>query len=77
MMHGFGNFGFGMGFGWIFMIIFWGMVIYLIVALFNKNRRDSTDSDKKETLEEILKKRLARGEISEEDFERLKKRLDE
>jgi len=77
MMHGFGNFGFGMGLGWIFMIIFWGMVIYLVVAFFNKNRRDSTDSDKKETTEEILKKRLARGEISVEEYEHLKKRLNE
>lgn len=77
MMHGFGNFGFGMGLGWIFMIIFWGIVIYLVVALFNKNRRDPPDSDKKKTAEEILKKRLALGEISEEEFEHLKKRLNE
>jgi len=76
-MHGFGNFGFGMGFGWIFMIIFWGIVIYLVLALFSKNRTDATDSKKEETAEEILKKRFARGEISEEEFEHMKKSLNE
>lgn len=77
MMHGFGNFGFGMGLGWIFMIVFWGVVIYLVIALFNKNRSDSRGSNKGESAEEILKKRYARGEISKEEFERIKKTLSE
>jgi len=76
-MHGFGNYGFGMGFGWIFMIIFWGVVIYLVLAFLKSNKTDSQDSGKKETAEDILKKRYARGEISQEEFERMKKSLGE
>ncbi len=67
MMHGFGNYGFGMGFGWIFMILFWVIIILIVVALVKK-----VGSGEKETAEEILKKRYARGEISKEEFERLK-----
>ncbi len=72
MMHGFGNYCYGMGFGWIFMILFWVIVIFIVVYLTKK-----TGSGEKETAEEILKKRYARGEISKEEFERLKKDIRE
>jgi len=73
MMHWFGgNYGFGMGFGWIFMILFWVIVIYIVVALVKK-----AGSGEKDTAEDILKKRYARGEISKEEFERLKKDIRE
>ena len=38
-MMNFGNFGYGFmgGFGWIFMIVFWGLVIWAIVALIRGN----------------------------------------
>lgn len=71
-MHCFGNYGFGMGFGWIFMILFWVIVIFLVVALVKK-----ASSGEKETAKEILKKRYARGEISKEEFERLKEDIRE
>lgn len=72
MMHGFGNYCYGMGFGWIFMILFWVIVIFIVVYLAKK-----IGSGEKETAEEILKKRYARGEISKEEFERLKKDIRE
>ena len=72
MMHWYGNSGFGMGLGWLFMILFWLLVIFIVVSLVKK-----TGSGEKETAEEILKKRYARGEISTEEFERLKKDLRE
>jgi putative membrane protein len=71
-MHWSGNYGFGMGFGWIFMIIFWAIVLFLVVALVKK-----IGSGEKETAEDILKKRYAGGEISKEEFERLKKDISE
>jgi hypothetical protein len=33
MVHDMGDFGWGMGFGWIFMILFWGLLIVGIVAI--------------------------------------------
>ena len=30
---GYGMMGFGMGFGFIFMLLFWGLIIWLIVTL--------------------------------------------
>ncbi|MDA8159792.1 MAG: SHOCT domain-containing protein [Desulfobacteraceae bacterium] len=70
MMHWVDNCGYGMGFGWISMLLFWGAVIYLIVALVKK-----IGSSDKESAEAILKKRYARGEISNEEFERLRKEM--
>ncbi len=58
----------GMHFGWW---IFWIVVIVAVVYWFNQNRPDRRD----ETPEEILKKRLARGEITPEEYEELRKRL--
>lgn len=69
MMYGFP--GFGMGFGPIFALLFWGFIIYLLF-LFFKSIASQKDS---ETPLEILKKRLANGEIDEKTFERLKKKL--
>jgi putative membrane protein len=71
MMHRFGNYGYGMGFGWFFMILFWAIVIYIVVALVKKN-----GSGVNETADDILRKRYARGEISKEEFERMKKEIE-
>ena len=72
MMHWVGNYGFGMGFGWIFMILFWVIGILIVVALVKR-----TGSGESETADDILKKRYAREEISKEEFERLKKEIKE
>jgi putative membrane protein len=72
MMHWFGNYGFCTGFGGIFMILFWAIVIFIVIALVKK-----AGPGEKETAEDILKKRYARGEISQEEFERLKKEIGE
>ena len=80
---GWGMMGPGMmgGFGWwwfmpIFMIIFWGLVIWGIVALVRglSAPRDS-DSSKADSPLEILKKRYAKGEIAKEEYEEKKKDL--
>ncbi|MHA2218826.1 MAG: SHOCT domain-containing protein [Candidatus Hodarchaeales archaeon] len=63
------------GFGWIFMILFWALVIlgiaYLITYIAGRNRTESP----KETALDILKKRYAQGEISKEELEVKKKDL--
>ncbi len=69
------------GFGWwwlmpIFMILFWGLVIWGIVALVRglSGSRDS-DTAKADLALEILKRRYARGEITKEEYEEKKKDL--
>ncbi len=75
--------GWGMmgGFGWwwfmpIFMILFWGLVIWGIVALVRgvRGSRDA-DSSKEDSALEVLKKRYARGEINKDEYEEKKRDL--
>ena len=53
------------------MFIFWLVLFFIIFSLFNK--KDSTE--KKESALDILKKRLAKSEISKEEYEKLKKTI--
>jgi len=63
-----GNFGgMGFGFGWIFMILFWLLVILGMVYIL-KNMFSSRVLAKNETAEDILKKRYAAGEITKSEF---------
>ena len=81
MMMGLG-FGF---FGWIFMLIFWGALIFgaiwLVKYLFQSNQQSpqqppstSPQSGNINPLE-ILEQRYARGEITREQFETMKQDL--
>lgn len=71
-MMNWGNYGWGMGFGWIFMVLFWALVIlgigYIVQAISRKTGRQGMV----ETPLDILKKRYAQGEITKEEFERMK-----
>ncbi|MEJ2689764.1 MAG: SHOCT domain-containing protein [Deltaproteobacteria bacterium] len=73
MMNWYGNYPFMHGFGGIFMILFWLLLIVIVFYLVKKSL--SVSGGKEETAEDILKKRYARGEISKEEFERIKKDL--
>lgn len=64
----------GMWFGWIFWIVIIVLVIYLIVRLTNQ-RGGTSNSSANETPLDVLKKRYARGEISKEEFENMKRDL--
>lgn len=71
-MMNWGNYGWGMGFGWIFMVLFWALVILGIVYIVQTISRRSGQSGTEETPLDILKKRYAKGEISKEEFGRMK-----
>lgn len=69
------DYGWGMGYGWLFMIIFWGLVVLGIIYLVQSIVRGSRN-EAKESAVEILKKRYARGEITKEEFERMRADLE-
>jgi putative membrane protein len=71
MMH-WGDYGWGMGFGWLFMVLFWALVILGVVYIFKMVSERSRPAEKGETALDILKKRYAKGEITKEEFERMK-----
>ena len=73
MMYGWGNNGWGAGM-WIVMaismLIFWAIVVFGVVALVRHfgHTHDEPTTGKSVGPEAILRERLARGDIDEEDF---------
>lgn len=65
-------------FGWVLMLLFWALliavVVYVVVMFTVKNKSGGTPTGK--TALDLLKERYARGEISREEFQQMKKDLD-
>ena len=75
MMYGWDN-GMGAG-GWVLMILAWvaliGLIVWAISRLFPaRSASDSREQTTTETPEEILDRRLARGEIDTDEYARLR-----
>ncbi|CAG0999090.1 hypothetical protein FLAV_02820 [Flavobacteriales bacterium] len=64
---------FGMGFGVIIMVLFWGAIIWLVISLINAGTKKSEETS--ESALAILKKRYARGEITKEQYLEMEKDL--
>jgi putative membrane protein len=65
--------------GWGFMMFFWFIMLVLLVYgifSFSKNRGGGAGGYTGGKALEILKERYARGEISREEFERMKKDIE-
>jgi len=69
MMNGF----FGMGFGWIIWLVIIVVIVWVIFQFKGDNRGHYDKSS--ESPMDILKKRYAKGEISKEEFEKMKKEM--
>ncbi|RLD13131.1 hypothetical protein DRI50_07780 [candidate division KSB1 bacterium] len=71
-------FGCGGWYGSLFGLLFLGLVVWLVIYLINqariRNDAISTDGQQGSAME-ILKKRYARGEISKDEFERMKEQI--
>ena len=63
-----------MGFGLLVMLLFWGLFLALIVggAAFLLQRKGDSGSARDTTALRILDERLARGEISREEYETIR-----
>jgi len=66
--------GWWMAFGGLWMLIFWGALIALIVWGIAKLSGRGDTTPKRDPLD-VAKERYAKGEISREEFEQLKKDL--
>ena len=73
LFSGGGMMGFGMGFGAIIMLLFWGAIIWLVISLINAGTKKSEETP--ETSLTILKKRYAKGEITREQYLEMEKEL--
>ncbi|MGE5174398.1 MAG: SHOCT domain-containing protein [Betaproteobacteria bacterium] len=69
MMH-WGTYGWGMGFGWLWMALVWALIIGGVAYAVKAASRSVVHHDSKETPRDILKKRYAKGEITKQEFER-------
>lgn len=70
-----GGWGWGwMAMGWIWMVLFWGAVIWLVVWGVKKVTEPHTGQGSQTPLD-VLKLRYARGEISKEQYEQMKRDL--
>lgn len=67
--------GWWMLFGVILMVIFWGGIIWLIVWGVRKVMMRRPEEGSRHTPLDIVKERYARGEITREQFEQIKKDL--
>ncbi len=75
---------FGFGFGWILSLLIWVVIIWVIIVLlrmfWHHSRYGKSDASKHwmmghSNAMEILRERYAKGEITKEDFEKMKKDL--
>ncbi len=76
MMSWFGNGGYGMGhgFGGFVMMMFW--VVIIVVGIWAVKSMSSSKSENNSP-EDILKKRYAKGEITKDEYDRMKRDLRE
>ncbi len=66
--------GWWMLFGWIWMVAFWGLIVWAVVTVINRlggRGRERGQSNANTILEE----RFARGEINREQFEEMRRTL--
>ncbi|KFO66888.1 hypothetical protein ER57_14615 [Smithella sp. SCADC] len=69
------NYGFGYGgmFMWLLFLIVFGVAIYFIIQV---SKSKDVVGRSQDTPLDILKKRYAKGEITKEEFDRMKKDLE-
>lgn len=72
--HMMGTYGFGGIFMWLILIVLVAVIIYFVIERSRGNENGADQS--RETPMDILKKRYAKGEITKEEFERMKSEIE-
>jgi putative membrane protein len=67
--------GYGMGFGWLFMLIPLALLVGLVFAFVRLYNGDQSREPSPRTAREILDERFSKGEIGREDYEMRRKEL--
>jgi len=70
-MYGFHGMGCGMGLDWIVGVVLLTLITWGIVKAVNSNSKSQKYNNKSAL--DVLKERFAKGEISKEEFEEMKK----
>ena len=65
----------GMWFSWIFWVVFIVLIIWIVANSKSRNQHNSYPPSH-ETPLDIIKKRYAKGEITKEQFEQMKKDIE-
>jgi putative membrane protein len=65
----------GMWFGWIFWLVIIGLIVWLLINQSSRNISRNYINPHIESPQDIIKKRYAKGEITKEQFEQMKKDL--
>jgi putative membrane protein len=64
------------GLMWLGMILFWGLLIWAVYALVTSLTSKNSERHKMSAAHQILDRRLARGEIDEAEYRRLRDVID-
>lgn len=75
MMHWSDGHGWAMGWGWIFMVLFWALAIFGALALLRRGS-SAGDGESRRRPIDILDERYARGEINKEEYEQKKRDIE-
>ena len=77
MMWDWNSWTWGMGLMMLFMVVFWSLIIALVIWLVVRATRRGTDGEgpERRTSLDIARERYAKGEITKEQYEQLKKDL--
>lgn len=70
--YGYGMMGYG---GMFFMLLFWILIIVLAYLLIKQLLEQNKSRGEEKSALDIAKERYAKGEITEEEFEEIKRRL--
>ncbi len=74
MWPGINHWGWGMGIGWLFMLLFWLLAVVGIVALIKWFVASSNAGGSRAL--NTLKERYAKGDITREQFEQMKRDIE-